>query len=464
MHRRLVVLLSTVLCAAEPTVDRLKKDVEFLASDKLKGRGTGTPELERAADYIAQRFRKIGLQPASARGYFQSLPVQADMERTVDVHVDGGLTKFTIGPENSVAVSVAPGTLSSVPIVKVDREYAKTATGQPLQGKAVVVTDPIPINSLGTPVLAIFASEQTRRYMQMAARVNARLAFEAVPQNTNVVYSADPEVIKWVASLPAGPVAGVTASITAKAQRRGFDLRNVVAVLPGSDSVLRNTYVIVSAHYDGLGETGTGTDRIRNGATDNASGTAAMLAVAEKLSRQKQRPKRSVVFAAWTGEETGATGSRYYAFLPLFPLASTVANINIEQPGRHDGEGGAGPKRMLVTGHTYSDVGRIVTEAAKTAGIEAYAAPNAFFTRSDNVFLARAGVPAHTVGASLEFPDYHTVADSAEKLDYGNMALLSDAIAASVLAIANSDKAPEWNAAEPATAPYRRAQAATKTH
>ena len=460
---RAIATLSAALSlyAGQPSADRLKKDVTFLASDELRGRGTGTPGLETAAEYIAGRFRKIGLKPASAFGYFQTVPVQADTEKRVNLQIDAGTRKFNVSPENSVAMSVSPGTLTSTPVIKVDREYAKTATGQPLQGKVAIVTEFLSLSRLGNPSVIVYASDQSRRVAGMLPPVAGTLAYEQSPaHNTTVVFSSDEELIKWAAALPGGPVEAATASGSVAATRRRFDLRNVIGVLPGSDPVLKDTYVIVSAHYDGLGEVTSGTDRIRNGATDNASGTAAMLAVAETISQRKERPRRSIVFAAWTAEETGGLGARYYAFLPLFPLSKTVANINIEQPGRHDGEGGAGPKRMLVTGYNYSDVGRIVTDAAKAAGVEAYAAPNEFFSRSDNYTLARAGVPAHTVGASLEFPDYHTVADSAEKLDYENMTMLANAIAESVLAIANSGTRPEWNAAESATAPYRKARAA----
>src|SRR5205085_3709027 len=96
---------------------------------------------------------------------------------------------------------------------------------------------------------------------------------------------------------------------------------------------------------------------------------------------------------------------------------------------RYDGQGGSGTKRMMVFGFTYSDVGKEISEAAKKVGVQVYAGPEEFYARSDHFFLAEAGIPAHTVASSLELPDYHKPTDSAEKLDYENMALLTKAIA-----------------------------------
>ena len=455
-----VLLVSaSVLLTAEPDIARLKKDVEHLASDKLKGRGVGSAELEDAGKYIATQFRKLGLRPASAHGYLQAFPVRAEVNKRIDVQIEASGKSVKIGPDNLAFTQISPAKLTAVPVVKVDGAYIKGAPAKALEGKVALASMNFSTARLGTPVLTVLASEQSTRYVGLIPSVVPVLTSDArtsAPRTT--VLSSDPEIVKWVAALPSGPVEGGTASGTIEAETRKFLLHNVVGVLPGSDPQLSDSYVVVSAHYDGLGEVAAGTDRIRNGANDNASGTATMLRIAELLSKQKPRPKRSIIFAAWSGEEAGGLGSRYYTRLPLIPLAKTIANVNIEQTGRHDGEGGAGPKRFLVTGLTYSDLGRILTDGAKKAGVEAYAGPAGFFSRSDNYVFAQAGVPAHTVGASLEFPDYHRVTDSAEKLDYPNMATLAGAIAQAVTEVANSASAPQWNASESATAPFRRAR------
>jgi Zn-dependent M28 family amino/carboxypeptidase len=234
------------------------------------------------------------------------------------------------------------------------------------------------------------------------------------------------------------------------------EVHNVLAILPGSDAALRDTYVFVTAHYDHLGETESGPDRIWNGANDDASGTATVLAIAESISKMKQRPRRSIVFAAWTAEEGGHAGSRFYAQHPMVPVERTIANINIEQNGRQDGNGGSGPRRLLVTGYHFSTLGDTIRNAARLSGVEAYAGPNAFFAQSDNMSLAQVGIPAHTVGSSLDFPDYHKPSDSAEKLDYDNMAILARAIKEVVLQVANADESPQWSASVPEAAEFRK--------
>jgi Zn-dependent M28 family amino/carboxypeptidase len=310
------------------------------------------------------------------------------------------------------------------------------------------------------PAMVILAAAGQVRMMNMMPPVMPALQGTPGRSPYPTLLTADESFGKWVAGLPPGPVADATATGKVGVADRDFELRNVVGVLPGSDPALRDSYVLVTAHYDHIGELSPGEgDRIRNGANDDASGTATMLAVARMLSSGKPKPKRTVVFIAWTGEEAGGLGSQWYAKHPLFPLSKTVAMINLEQTGRYDGEGGAGKNRVFVTGYGYSDVGKMLTEAAKPAGLEVYAGSDDFFGRSDNLFLALAGVPAHTVGSSLEFPDYHGVGDSAEKLDYENMAVIARGVAAGVLAIANSASEPQWSDAQGA-APYRKVRAA----
>lgn len=455
-----------VLTAGDSLSNHLRKDVYFLASDKMKGRGEGTPELERAGEFIAQRFWKIGLQPASAGGWFQAVPVHAAETQDIELHINAGANKFTLTHENATVTAPIAADLSGVPVVKVDRSYAAKLKPGELEGKIAVATESTRGRvTAARPKLAIVASASTAKLANMMPAVIPTLRYEddagAGHHSVPTVLTDDPELTKWIASQKNGPVAEASASGHISVENREIDLHNVIGMLPGSDPVLKDTYVIVSAHYDHLGEAPSGgSDRIRNGANDDASGTATMLEVARAITRMKDRPKRTILFAAWTGEEAGGLGSKFYAAHPLFPLAKTIANINIEQDGRYDGENGSGPKRLFVTGYGYSEIGKLATAAAKPAAVEVYAGPDDFFARSDNLFLAQAGVPAHTIGSSLEFPDYHKVTDSPDKLDYENMALLTKAITAVVANLADSEHEPSWND-QRATAPYRKARAAT---
>ena len=229
---------------------------------------------------------------------------------------------------------------------------------------------------------------------------------------------------------------------------QGNGSRNVIGILRGSHPQLRDTYVIVSAHYDhvGVARNCSEEDCIRNGANDNASGVAAMIQIAAELAASRPVPLRSLVFIAFFGEEAGLHGSSYYVRNPAVPLASTIAAINFEQLGRTDDKRGPQLRRAALTGFGYSTVGSRMKASAALHGVEIYDPPDTleYFARSDNMPLARAGVPAHTVAVTLDFADYHGPDDEWEKIDYANMTRVTRALATGVRGIANSRVAPKW--------------------
>jgi Zn-dependent M28 family amino/carboxypeptidase len=240
-------------------------------------------------------------------------------------------------------------------------------------------------------------------------------------------------------------------------------VRNVIGVLRGSDPVLKDTYVFVTAHYDHLGtrEREGETDSIFNGANDDASGVAGMIEVARALVAAK--PKRSVVFMGFYGEERGLLGSTYYGRNPVFPLKASVAQINLEQIGRTDDDEGPRVGAFNLTGFDYTDISTFLKGAAEKAGVklEKHEKNNEpYFMRSDNAALARVGVPSTTISTAYSFPDYHRAGDHWDKLDYPNFAKIANAISGGVLTMANSDKAPAWSANNPKVARYIEAQKA----
>ncbi len=241
--------------------------------------------------------------------------------------------------------------------------------------------------------------------------------------------------------------------------------RNVAGILRGSDPKLQDSYVILSAHYDHVGMAQSGEDRIFNGANDDASGTASVLEVANALASLHPRPKRSILFILFCGEEKGLRGSRYYAGHPLVPLEKTVAQLNLEQLGRTDAPDGAHLNSANVTGFDFSDMVPVLVDAGKRVGIavtKVAEASDKYFNRSDNGPLARAGIPAHTLSVTYEFPDYHAVGDEWQKIDYDNMAKVDRAVGIAVLRLAQAAIAPRWNESYPGTKAY--AEAAKKLH
>jgi hypothetical protein len=296
--------------------DELKRYVSYLASDELKGRGTPSPELIKASEYIAAELTKLGVQPGVGQSFFQST--------------------------------------------------------------------------------------------------------------------------KWE-----------------RGRGAGEEVRNVIGLLPGSDPVLSKEYVVVSAHYDHLGEAKEGEDKIFNGANDDASGVAGVLGVAAAIAKSK--PKRSIIFMAFYGEERGLVGSSFYAKNPVFPLKNTVAMLNIEQIGRTDDSEGPRVGQCNLTGFNFSTIGPTCAKVGKEVGVPVIEHPQfsaPYFMASDNAAFAAAGVPAHTFSVAYEFSDYHRVGDHADKLDYNNMAKITGMIAACTLQIANSGSVPSWNKYQKRVARY----------
>ena len=218
---------------------------------------------------------------------------------------------------------------------------------------------------------------------------------------------------------------------------------NVVGVLRGSDPVLRDSVVLIDAHYDhlGIGRPVAG-DSIYNGADDDASGTVAVMEIARAMAAGP-RPKRTVIFAATTGEEVGLLGTRWYLLHPVTPIASMAANLEFEMIGRPDTAAG-GPGRAWLTGFERSTMGAMFA----SAGLPIVAdrrLEQQFFIRSDNIAFARAGVPAHTVSSYNMHDDYHTVRDDVSKVDFPHMTAVIRAGATAARMLADGP-APRWNA------------------
>lgn len=206
------------------------------------------------------------------------------------------------------------------------------------------------------------------------------------------------------------------------------DAYNVVGMIRGSDARLRDTAIVLTAHYDHVGiGTPVNGDSIFNGADDDASGVVAVIEVARILAAQRPAPRRTVIFLLVTGEERGLLGTRWYIDRPVVPLERTAANLNLEMIARPDSlAGGAG--RAWLTGFERSTMGRMLREAGIQLVPDPRPAEN-FFMRSDNIAFALRGIPAHTVSSYDLHSDYHTPRDEARYADAAHMAAVIDATA-----------------------------------
>jgi hypothetical protein len=217
---------------------------------------------------------------------------------------------------------------------------------------------------------------------------------------------------------------------------------NVLGILRGADPQLSSEVVILGSHFDHIGiRSGAGEDSINNGADDNGSGTVAVIESA-RLIAAGPRLKRTIVFATFTGEESGAFGVTYYTQNPVAPLERHVADVQVEMIGRPDTSAG-GPGRAWLTGFERSTMGRTLVDA----GLPVQADRRlefGFFERSDNITFARLGIVAHTLSSYNMHEDYHTVDDEVERIDFAHMTQMIDVIANAVRTIANGPRL-QWN-------------------
>jgi Peptidase family M28 len=442
------------------SADSMRTDLSYIASDRLEGRDTPSHGLDLAAQYIAEQFRRAGLEPAGRAGpalsgddgYFQTATVviREPNPDGFELTFSAGARTFAVPAERVYLLPEAPLHLDGVPVVVLTGR--ERLTPQMVDGKVVLISRRRPIRGLRDLHPALILVETGR--------------LPAKPQ------VSDPEV------RPRGPLTGLIASrdlsdflrsvtdprVTVHAgaaREHTVEVRNVAGLLRGSDPKLKDTYVMLSAHYDHLGMRSTGKDRIFNGANDDGSGTVSVIEIARALAALPVHPARSILFITFFGEEHDLMGSRYYARHPLEPLRNTVADLNLEQMGRTDATNGTQIGTASITGFDFSSLSQALVEAGRLENISVYKDAKAsipYFADSDNLSLADVGVPAHTLFVALDFPDYHGVGDEWQKIDYANMAHVDRAVALGLLHLASPAPPPQWNLADPAALPYAEAR------
>jgi len=462
----------------------LRGDLSFLASDLLEGRDTPSRGLDIAAEYIAAEFQIAGLEPGVADGYFQKaqMKVVEPNFANFELKLSRGEREFSVHPTDAILHLDARMDLKVEPLFKLDLSDAErldNLAASQVQGKVVITEfNPQLISRLraanrilrrAKPALTILVDPNGVTERQEPQH---RLEDPENPDEPSAV--ASPRITLtgeaaaqfYAALKPGTSDASITAHIDAPI-RKPVTLRNVIGILRGSDPALSDTAVMLTAHYDHLGvrdhldtqPSGSGDrgDRIYNGANDDGSGVVSVIAAARALASLKQRPRRSILFMTFFGEEEGLVGSNYYAHHPVWPLDKTIAQLNLEQVGRTDSTEGRQLSNATLTGFDYSDLTSYVQRAGRSTGIRIYKDTrnsDAYFTESDNLSLAEVGVPAETLCVAFDYPDYHAVGDKWQKIDYDNLAKVDRAVALALYLMADSDQPVHWNEANPKTAPY----------
>jgi hypothetical protein len=463
------------------TANGLKADVSFLASDLLEGRGTPSRGLDLAAEYIAAQFRRAGLEPVGDDGYFQTAnfaTVAANTEG-LELSLDAGGIVVTAAAGSVMLQDPMAADLNHAPVIKVstdDQAAIAALTADQVSGKVLIIE--AGAQAAGGGRGRGSAGFVSARGLKPAAVIMLQAAGGGGRGGAGAgrggARPRDASTLPSFATLACTDAAFRTALDSANSPTVSLHiappkiepvkLRNVVGLLRGSDPALKNTYLIVTGHYDHLGIRDNGTpDHIYNGANDDASGTASVIEIANAMSGLP-RPKRSILFMTLFGEELGDLGSHYYATHPIFPLAKTVVDLNLEQLGRTDDSEGPRVGAFVMTGFDYTNLPEIFARATEQTGIKAVKHPinsDAYFRRSDNAAFADVGVPDATIGVAFDFPDYHQPGDEWQKLDYENMAKVDRTIALAMIEIANSAEAPKWDESNPKTAAFVKAREAT---
>jgi hypothetical protein len=479
--RRFVLTVGAVFIAASAAAlapdfepDRLLAHIRFLSSDEMKGRDNGSPELERAADYIAAQFKEAGLQPAGDDGsWFQPFELQVGLtvgkDNRLIIERQGRRVSLTLGDsyyplaapisENAGAPST---TLDDLPVVFAGYGLAVPTLGYDdyagvdVANKAVLIFSHEPQERDANSRLngARPMPQTTLQAKASLARSHGARALLVVSDPTHQrdegqysLFKADPEAERlpipvlrlrrdemkplldaWELDAVAAqidrdlkprsrPLAGGTVTYVESLSRTRRNVRNVVGVLPGSDPEKSKEAVVIGAHYDHVGLGGRLsvtpeiTGQIHNGADDNASGTAAIMEMAKTAVTQRTRFPRTLVFVAFAGEERGLLGSAHYTTTPPIPMASTIGMVNLDMVGRANG--GVDISGLELSPSMEADL-RAAADAAGEGLRIRREGPGAGRS-DDSSFIARR-VPAINFFTGFH-TDYHRPGDDWDKID-----------------------------------------------
>src|SRR5882724_6912794 len=517
----------------EPSPERLRQHVTYLASDALEGRRTGTPGANEAANYIAAEFKRLGLLPPSrmrkngaVSSFLAPFPYVAGLKLGSGNAMSTSGTAWQIG-EDWMPLGISSNGRVEGPFVFVG--YGITAAelnyndyGGDISGKVAVALSG---GRDGDNPHGQFARYEDVRWKAIAARTAGAKALVVIAREENFkddrLFRLRYDNSSGDAGLPVIGISSQTAQrllgstlndleqaartkdfssirkvaadtlvITTDVMRNEVAAANVIAILEGSDPTLRNEYIVLGAHYDHLGRGGEGSlapreGEIHHGADDNASGTAGLLELARMFASYEHRPRRTIVFIAFGGEEEGLLGSNYYVNHPLRPLENTVAMINMDMIGRMK-------NNKLIVGGVGTAEGwrKVIDSSAKFWGIGVTPTPDSYGgvlpgtltanpTRSAAAMTSNAGTTAaldsirsldltlnedgygpsdHSSFYAKKVPvlflwtgtheDYHKPSDTADKINYQDEAHILSFVERIIRTIDASDARPVYTVAK----------------
>lgn len=451
VKKALLVIVSASLFAQPPLhsgasddLDRhIRANMDFLASDVLQGRGSGTRDELLAATYVASQFEQYGIQPVGG-SYIQNAPIEK-MELDGPVTLTVGVKK--VEADKDFLPAFLSGKSAAGTLTKLATNEARKAKPQgivlltdndmdKLQGRA---SAGVSLAYGGADAVLIGtspASFELARKLGQSPRLPSGLQGEPV-RGANVIVLS-PEMTK---ELKAGDKETKIALEYKTKPAAASYTYNAVGILPGTDPKLKDEAILLSAHVDhlGVGRPVNG-DAIYNGADDDASGVTAVLQMARVLGAM-QGLKRTVVFATFGSEEAGGFGDRWFMSHPPVPLQNIVANLEFEMIGRSD------PKvkrdQLWLSGWERTNLGPELAKHGARLVADPHPEQN-FFQRSDNYPLAKRGVVAQTVSSFGLGDYYHQPSDDLAHVDFEHMKQAISSMLEPVKWLANTDWKPAW--------------------
>ena len=395
--------------------NNVERIIRTLSADDMQGRATFTPGIEKAADFIANEFKEIGLKPLTDTGNFRQ---EFTMTR-----IKPGIQDVSINGNN-----VAAGSVMTV---------TENSSINWTEGSGIEVLNVKAGESFFDRYRAITREDKSVLVLVDASHTDAFKRLYEFSKRGKIVDEATEGSAK-VFVLGSNEAATFSVKVTNTIEK--LKLANVAGTLPGKSR--EKELVVFSGHYDHMGIVKGQADTIANGADDDASGITAVISLA-KYYKKLNNNERTLIFVAFTAEEIGGFGSRYFSE-QLNP-DDVVAMFNIEMIGK---ESKFGKNTAFITGFEKSDFGEILqrnlTGTAFTFHPDPYPKQNLFY-RSDNATLAALGVPAHTISTDQIDTDkfYHTVGDEFSTLDVNNITATIKAIALSSKSIVEGKDSPK---------------------
>jgi hypothetical protein len=491
------------------TASQLRDYLSFIASDEMEGRDTPSRGLDATAKFLATNLSRWRLKPAGDEGsFFQKIALRRSLLDRSQTHVELNGTTLALGedyiPANRLGrasgqmvfagngwfikakgmdaykgvdprgkIAVIFGSNEGLPrgVTRYDlsgtrgedwmnpAEYARkhgvlaTLIIPDFQYLAAWDRNRERLTERGSMVVEKFQSPGAAQLPSIVASPRlANLLFLGERSSANAIFEQAYSDGRMPDAFDLRADKQISITVTGKAE--DLSTQNVVAVFEGSDPILKNEYVALGAHYDHVGTGGAvAGDSIYNGADDDASGTTALLAIAEALAAAPTKPKRSVLFVWHAGEEKGMWGSRYFTEYPTVPLQSIITQINLDMIGRSKKETDTNPRNreLSAPNQIYVIGSRLMsTELGDLAEAvnKGYLNlnydyryddpkdPNRFFYRSDHYNYARKGVPI-IFFFDGEHEDYHRPGDSPDKIDYTKLEQVTRTVYVTVLELAN---------------------------